>query len=137
MDGKSGRNGRRYVRRFARTTQPTSGGGEVLMRCTMSWSTLVVTLAAVLAGDPSVAKARIAQASEPPAAAPAPTPAPQDAAPTATQQPPAAPPAAPPPAPAAPARIKFNFKGATFQQVIDFFSRTTGLPVIWKTPAPD
>ena len=35
------------------------------------------------------------------------------------------------------AGITFNFKGATFQQVIDFFSRVTGLPVIWETPAPE
>ncbi|HRQ75801.1 MAG TPA: secretin N-terminal domain-containing protein [Phycisphaerales bacterium] len=33
--------------------------------------------------------------------------------------------------------IRFNFKGATFEQVIDFFSRETGLPVIWETPAPE
>lgn len=33
--------------------------------------------------------------------------------------------------------IRFNFRGATFQQVIDFFSRTTGLPVIWEVPAPE
>ncbi|MBX3373668.1 MAG: hypothetical protein KF817_07525 [Phycisphaeraceae bacterium] len=32
--------------------------------------------------------------------------------------------------------IRFSFKGATFEQVIDFFSRTTGLPVIWQTAAP-
>ncbi|MCI0630869.1 MAG: hypothetical protein L0Y44_09480 [Phycisphaerales bacterium] len=33
--------------------------------------------------------------------------------------------------------IRFNFKGATFQQVIEFFSRVTNLPVIWETPAPE
>ncbi|MHC4948897.1 MAG: secretin N-terminal domain-containing protein [Planctomycetota bacterium] len=33
--------------------------------------------------------------------------------------------------------IRFNFKGATFEQVIDFFSRTTGLPVVWETPPPE
>lgn len=36
-----------------------------------------------------------------------------------------------------PAPVKFNFRGATYQQVIDFFSRATGLPVIWETAAPE
>ncbi len=42
---------------------------------------------------------------------------------------------APAPAPAAP-RIRFNFKGATFDQVIDFFSRATGLPVVREADLP-
>ena len=33
--------------------------------------------------------------------------------------------------------IQFNFKKATFEQVIEFFSRMTGLPVIWQCPAPE
>ncbi|UCD76487.1 MAG: hypothetical protein JSV91_06095 [Phycisphaerales bacterium] len=33
--------------------------------------------------------------------------------------------------------ITFNFKGATFEQVIGFFSRTTGLPVVWEAPPPE
>lgn len=33
-------------------------------------------------------------------------------------------------------RISFNFKDASFEQVIDFFSRATGLPVIWETDPP-
>ena len=41
-----------------------------------------------------------------------------------------------PQSPPAPAPIHFNFKGATFEQVIEFFSRTTGLPVIWQTEVP-
>ncbi|MHC5114555.1 MAG: secretin N-terminal domain-containing protein, partial [Planctomycetota bacterium] len=36
-----------------------------------------------------------------------------------------------------PAPIYFNFKGASFEQVIDFFSRSTGLPVVWETPPPE
>ncbi len=36
-----------------------------------------------------------------------------------------------------PALIRFNFKGATLDQVIDFFSRATGLPVVKKTDVPD
>ncbi|MHC4448255.1 MAG: secretin N-terminal domain-containing protein, partial [Planctomycetota bacterium] len=33
--------------------------------------------------------------------------------------------------------IRFNFKGATFDQVIDFFSRSTGLPVVKETDVPE
>ncbi len=32
--------------------------------------------------------------------------------------------------------IRFNFKGATFDQVIDFFSRVTGLPVVREADVP-
>ena len=32
--------------------------------------------------------------------------------------------------------IYFNFKGASFDQVIDFFSRSTGLPVVRETDVP-
>lgn len=41
-----------------------------------------------------------------------------------------------PPMAGTPDRISFNFKDASFEQVIDFFSRSTGLPVIWETDAP-
>ncbi|MCP3904428.1 MAG: hypothetical protein GY715_12440 [Planctomycetes bacterium] len=41
-----------------------------------------------------------------------------------------------PPAADEPVTIRFNFKGASFEQVLDFFSRTTGLPVVWETTAP-
>ncbi|TVQ55851.1 MAG: hypothetical protein EA377_02860, partial [Phycisphaerales bacterium] len=34
-------------------------------------------------------------------------------------------------------RIRFNFKDASFEQVVEFFSRETGLPVIWETDPPD
>jgi len=33
-------------------------------------------------------------------------------------------------------RIRFNFKGATFDQVLDFFSRATGLPIVRETDVP-
>jgi len=38
--------------------------------------------------------------------------------------------------PAVDRSISFNFKGATFEQVIDFFSRQTGLPVVWECAVP-
>ncbi|HMN96285.1 MAG TPA: secretin N-terminal domain-containing protein [Phycisphaerales bacterium] len=41
--------------------------------------------------------------------------------------------AAPPDAP----EVSFNFKGATWDQVLDFFARTTGLPIVREVPAPD
>jgi type II secretion system protein D len=45
--------------------------------------------------------------------------------------------AAPPgEAAAPPATVRFNFKGATFDEVLDFFSRATGLPVIRETDVP-
>ncbi|MCH6551005.1 MAG: hypothetical protein IH804_03195, partial [Planctomycetes bacterium] len=40
-------------------------------------------------------------------------------------------------APPASRRIRFNFKGATFDQVIDFFSRVSGLPVVKEADVPD
>jgi type II secretory pathway component GspD/PulD (secretin) len=69
----------------------------------------------------------------------------QDAPPPAASAPaPAAP--APGPAPAvAPApdqpppgegKIRFNFKDAPFDQVLDFFSRESGLPIINEAPVP-
>ncbi len=38
--------------------------------------------------------------------------------------------------PERPGKIRFSFKGATFEQVIDFFARATELPVVWETPPP-
>ncbi len=35
-----------------------------------------------------------------------------------------------------PALIRFSFKGATFDQVIDFFSRAAGLPVVREADVP-
>jgi len=43
---------------------------------------------------------------------------------------------APAPAQAAP-EVSFNFKSATWEQVLDFFSRATGLPVVKEVPLPD
>ncbi|TVQ62329.1 MAG: hypothetical protein EA378_05260 [Phycisphaerales bacterium] len=34
-------------------------------------------------------------------------------------------------------RLRFNFQDATFEQVLDFFSRRTGLPIIREAPAPN
>lgn len=45
--------------------------------------------------------------------------------------------AAEPPTPDAPKTISFNFKGATFDQVLDFFSRATGLPIVRETDVPE
>ncbi len=95
-------------------------------------------------------------ASEPAHAAPAATPAEAASAheePAAADDPPAAPPAeqaaphtppSPPPASEpspqtaapAPVNVQFNFKGATFDQVLDYFSRVTGLPVVRETDVP-
>lgn len=69
-------------------------------------------------------------APEAPPAAPqavAPTPAPTAAS--------TAPPVAPPTP--APLEVSFNFKSATWDQVLDFFSRATGLPIVKEVPLPD
>src|ERR1043165_3146224 len=97
-------------------------------------------------------------AAQQPATPPPPTPAPatpSGAQPTAQPQAPATRPAAqpqtrapqpavqpvtPPTTPAAPAeppRIKFNFKDAPFDQVLDFFSRERGLPPIREVAVPE
>ncbi|MCL4222519.1 MAG: hypothetical protein KJZ65_14255 [Phycisphaerales bacterium] len=54
----------------------------------------------------------------------------QEAAPATTggQSPPAAP---------AETRIRFNFDGVAFDQVLDFFARETNLPVVREAPVPD
>ena len=53
---------------------------------------------------------------------------------------PATPPALPAPAPkqddAQAPRIRFNFKGQTYDQILDYFSRTTGYPVVRETEVP-
>ena len=36
----------------------------------------------------------------------------------------------------APVQVRFNFQDAPFEQVLDFFSRQTGLPVIREAPVP-
>ena len=35
------------------------------------------------------------------------------------------------------ASIRFNFKDATFEQVIDFFARSSGMAVVWEMPPPE
>lgn len=61
-------------------------------------------------------------------------------APTPTQPEPTAPAPAPapvtPPKAASDIKISFNFKNAPFDQVLDFFSRQTGLPVIREAEPP-
>ena len=44
--------------------------------------------------------------------------------------------AAPPQNPTATPRFSFNFKGQTYDQVLDYFSRTTGWPVVRETEVP-
>src|SRR5262245_38493547 len=98
----------------------------------------------------AVALSWMASAQE--AAQPTPPPATPAAPPPATNAPPTAPaapgttplssPAATTAAtaaapPAKPTEITFNFKGATWDQVLDFFGRVTGLPIVKETPAPD
>ena len=47
-------------------------------------------------------------------------------------------PPAPPDADAPPdAAIRFNFKNATFDQVLDFFARASGLPIVRETDVPE
>lgn len=60
----------------------------------------------------------------------------QDAAqpPVATPEP--VPPPAPVADPAVDTQIRFNFKDSPFDQVVDFFSRESGLPVIRETDVP-
>jgi len=70
------------------------------------------------------AKPAAAAAVPGPAAQPAPPPTPAPATDTV------------PPAPSAPALITFNFKDAPIDQVVDFFARESGLPVIFESPAP-
>jgi type II secretion system protein D len=79
--------------------------------------------------------AALAQDATPPSSAPAPAaPAPSASAPAPAPAPAAAPiPDQPPPGEG---KIRFNFKDAPFDQVLDFFSRESGLPIINETPAP-
>ncbi|MBM4112000.1 MAG: hypothetical protein FJ253_01300, partial [Phycisphaerae bacterium] len=68
-----------------------------------------------------------APASTAPAAAPAVAPAPA---------PVPAPAVAPAPAPAEPPKVRFAFKDQNWDQALDWFSRTTKLPIVRETPAP-
>ncbi|NUQ68735.1 MAG: hypothetical protein HUU18_10710 [Phycisphaerales bacterium] len=71
--------------------------------------------------SPTSQPAAVAEPVATPAAAPAPAPAPVVA-------------------PAAPAQpegtLRFNFKDAPIDQVLDFFAREAGLPIIFEAPAP-
>jgi len=66
-----------------------------------------------------------------PAPAPAQAPAP-DPAPAVAQAPVAAPAASVQPE----GQLRFNFKEAPIDQVLDFFARESGLPIIFEAPAP-
>ncbi len=57
----------------------------------------------------------------------------------ATQDAPQTPPAGvtqPAPQDASAVRLRFNFKGQTYDQILDYFSRMTGFPVVRETPVP-
>jgi type II secretion system protein D len=105
----------------------------------MKRSTRVLAAAMILAAAGSAADVW-AQEQAPaavPAASPAATPAP------ATVPPPAQPTGSPQPAPAAtpipaakPGEIQLNFKETPLDQVMDFFSREAGLPVIFEAAVP-
>ena len=68
------------------------------------------------------------------------------AAPAAAQQQPASQDAAAPVPPTTHApqdaasrqsvRVRFNFKGQTYDQILDYFSRTTGLPIVRECEVP-
>ena len=40
------------------------------------------------------------------------------------------------PPPVAEPRFRFNFKGQTYDQILDYFSRVTGYPVVREAPVP-
>ncbi len=71
-----------------------------------------------------------------PAVQPAAQPQPAIPAPLTPPKPEAAAPAPAPEKPEADKKISFNFKNAPFDQVLDFFSRQTGLPVIREAEPP-
>jgi hypothetical protein len=73
------------------------------------------------------------EANKPEASQPAVKPEPAQTQPAEAAKPPASP---APAQPIAPARIKFNFKEAPFDQVLDFFSRESGLPKIDEAAVP-
>src|SRR5688572_8879276 len=108
-------------------------------------SRLIVPAVLVLAAGQAVSVR--AQEAQPPATPPAPespapsqppSPQPELQPAPAAAQPPAAQPAAPPPAvaPAEP-RLRFTFKDAPYEQVLDFLARQTGLPVIREADLPN
>lgn len=84
------------------------------------------------AAPASEAAAPVAAVEAPPAEAP-----PAEAPAVAAAPVPAPPQAQPAAQPAEPRPIRFNFKDAPFDQVLDFFSRESGLPPIREVPVPD
>ncbi len=63
----------------------------------------------------------------------------QDAVPAAPVAPAAAPQATPPasaPGVRKDVRVRFNFKGQTYDQILDWFSRMTGYPIVREVPVP-
>ena len=52
------------------------------------------------------------------------------------ETPPSTPPAATEPAPRDEVRVTFSFKDQSWDEILDFFSRTTGLPIVREVPAP-
>ena len=86
-------------------------------------------IAAAIAGQPTIASAL--QESAPQAAAPtAPAPESQSSTTPASNAAPQTPPSR------QSVRVRFNFKGQTYDQILDYFSRTTGLPVVRETDVP-
>ena len=57
----------------------------------------------------------------------------QESAPSSAAQ---VPPAASTPPSRESVRVRFNFKGQTYDQILDYFSRVTGLPVVRETEVP-
>ena len=60
----------------------------------------------------------------------------QDASPSSSAQPSQAPAGQNAPPSRESVRIRFNFKGQTYDQILDYFSRVTGLPVVRETEVP-
>ncbi|MEY5032989.1 MAG: hypothetical protein RL354_2020, partial [Planctomycetota bacterium] len=77
---------------------------------------------------PLIAAAMVAQPAFSEAAMHAQESAPSSAAPV--------PPAASTPPSRESVRVRFNFKGQTYDQILDYFSRVTGLPVVRETEVP-
>jgi type II secretion system protein D len=95
-----------------------------LIRSLAACAGLALPLAVAMAQDEAAAPQGQPDAPAQPAAVPA------QPAPT---QPEAPPPAS---APVAAAGVTFNFKDAAIDQVLDFFARQTGVPIIYEAAAP-
>ncbi|MFO0827956.1 MAG: secretin N-terminal domain-containing protein [Phycisphaerales bacterium] len=118
-----------------------AGAAELVAAVLLATGLLAVPLAAIPA---HAAPVLLPQSEQPapsapnmpaPAAAPAnpqpaPTPAPVPTAPAPQATP------APPSKPASDVRLRFNFKGQTYDQILDWFSRMTGYPIVREVPVP-